>query len=299
MIDAEAFVDDDGTAYLYWGSGHNWRNGHCFVVRLKPDMVTFDGAPVDVTPANYFEAPLMVKAGDRYLLTYSDGKTTTDTYKVRYATGDTPFGPFQEAANSPILVTDATRDVISPGHHTVFRSGGQPYILYHRQALPWVPGRSEVLRQVVIDLLEVRADGTIANVQPSHGNHVAGFAPQRANGFDWTASERADTAGEDVGKAADRNYATLWKPAAAGRAELIADLGRVRQITSSELRPEFAHRIYRYGIEVSVDGREWQSIAPVTDRQGSPIRSPLDVNARYLRLVFPEGGAAVWEWVIH
>ena len=43
MIDAEAFVDEDGTAYLYWGSGLNWTNGHCFVVKLNPDMVSFDG----------------------------------------------------------------------------------------------------------------------------------------------------------------------------------------------------------------------------------------------------------------
>src|SRR5438094_253477 len=45
MIDAEAFIDDDGQTYLYWGSGLNWVNGHCFVVKLKPDMVSFDGEP--------------------------------------------------------------------------------------------------------------------------------------------------------------------------------------------------------------------------------------------------------------
>jgi beta-xylosidase len=27
MIDAEAFMDDDGSAWLYWGSGLNWING--------------------------------------------------------------------------------------------------------------------------------------------------------------------------------------------------------------------------------------------------------------------------------
>ncbi len=65
MIDAEAFIDDDGQAYLYWGSGLNWVNGHCFVVKLKPDMVHFDGVPKDVTPANYFEGPFMVKEKGR------------------------------------------------------------------------------------------------------------------------------------------------------------------------------------------------------------------------------------------
>ena len=32
MIDAECFIDDDGQAYLYWGSGLNWVNGKCFMV---------------------------------------------------------------------------------------------------------------------------------------------------------------------------------------------------------------------------------------------------------------------------
>ena len=180
MIDAEAFIDSDGQAYLYWGSGLNWTNGHCFVVKLKPDMVTFDGVPRDVTPANYFEGPFMVKAGKRYALTYSDGNTTKDTYKVRYAIGDTPFGPFKEAADSPILTTDASRDIVSPGHHAVFRSGGQAYILYHRQALPWPRGGEEVLRQIAVDPLRIGADGTLARVAPSHGGAVTGFAPARA-----------------------------------------------------------------------------------------------------------------------
>ena len=29
MIDAEAVLDDDGSAYLYWGSGWDWKNGRC------------------------------------------------------------------------------------------------------------------------------------------------------------------------------------------------------------------------------------------------------------------------------
>ncbi|WP_347303025.1 family 43 glycosylhydrolase [Croceibacterium sp. TMG7-5b_MA50] len=298
MIDAEAFIDDDGTPYLYWGSGINWVNGHCFAVRLKPDMVTFDGTPVDVTPANYFEAPRMIRAGDHYLLTYSDGKTTTDTYKVRYAVGDTPFGPFREAANSPILVTDIGRDVISPGHHTFFRSGARDYILYHRQALPWVPGRKEVLRQIVVDPVEVRTDGTIANIRPSHGTDVAGFVPRRERGLTWTASGSGDGNLHRPASAADDSYATMWKPAAGGALHLVADLGRARRLASSELRPEYADRPYRFGIEASMDGQNWQTVSAVAEQQGSPIRSRLDVTAQYVRLVFPDGGAAVWEWVI-
>ncbi|RZF63114.1 glycosyl hydrolase [Sphingomonas populi] len=298
MIDAEAFVDTDGRAYLYWGSGLNWVNGHCFAVRLAPDMVHFDGPPRDVTPAHYFEAPFMVKSGGHYLLTYSDGNTTKDTYKVRYAIGDTPLGPFREAANSPVLETSVARDVVSPGHHAVFRSGKQAYILYHRAALPWPRGGDEVLRQVAVDPLSIGADGTIGKVDPSHGTAVAGFAPARDRGLPWRASGSNDSdALYGPARAADDNYATLWKPAA-GPAQLVADLGRVRPVTGSRLRPEYATRDYRFGVESSSDGRTWRQIVPVGAHRGSPITVSHRTDARYLRLTFPDGRAALWEWSI-
>ena len=291
MIDAEAFVDDDGRAYLYWGSGLNWVNGHCFVVRLKPDMVTFDGTPRDVTPANYFEGPFMMKAHGRYLLTYSDGNTTRDTYKVRYAVGSTPFGPFKEAADSPILQTDAARDIVSPGHHAIFRSGRNSYILYHRQALPWPQHGDAVLRQVAVDRLTIRRDGTLAPVRPTHGSAVAGFAAARDRGLRWQPVG-------DGEHAADDNYATLWRAPANAVGTLTADLGSVRQVKGSRLRPEFATRSYRYAIEASRDGKRWTRLAAPRERSGSPIMLRHAVTARYLRLTVATPGAGLWEWSI-
>lgn len=298
MIDAEAFVDTDGRAYLYWGSGLNWTNGHCFVVRLRPDMVSFDGAPRDVTPAHYFEAPFMVKAGRHYVLTYSDGNTTKDTYKVRYAIGTTPFGPFREAANSPILSTDRAREIVSPGHHALFRSEGQAYILYHRQALPWPRGDDQVLRQVAVDPVRIGSDGQIARVVPSHGATVEGFVPARKRGLQWRASGTTGDPAFGPSRAADDNYATLWRGGADGPAHLVADLGVVRAVRASRLRPEYPTRPYRVGIEASDDGRTWRTVVPVAERQGSPITIPHGLRTRYLRLTVGDGHDGLWEWTI-
>ena len=166
MIDAEAFIDDDGQAYLYWGSGLNWVNGHCFVVKLKEDMVTFDGEIKDVTPENYFEAPVMIKRNEIYYLMYSDGKVIEDTYKVRYAMGDNPYGPFEEAETSPILSTDSDSITYSPGHHTIFNKNEQDYILYHRHS-PNSPESIDLLRELCVDSLKFNKNGLIENVQPS------------------------------------------------------------------------------------------------------------------------------------
>nr|WP_319397470.1 family 43 glycosylhydrolase [uncultured Carboxylicivirga sp.] len=149
-IDADCFIDDDGQAYLYWGSGFNWVNGTCMAVKLNDDMISFDGEPVDVTPAHYFEAPYMIKRFGKYYLMFSDGKAIDETYQVGYAVGDSPMGPFTTASNSPILTSSADSTIVGPGHHSVFRQGEQDYILYHKI---FPQGEEYVLRQLCIDSL--------------------------------------------------------------------------------------------------------------------------------------------------
>jgi len=163
MIDAECFIDEDNQVYLYWGSGLNWVNGHCFAVKLKPDMVTFDGKPKDITPPNYFEAPYMLKRRNKYFLMYSEGKATDFTYKIRYSTGPTPFGPWTEGINSPILKTSEDSTTYGPGHHTVFTVYNQDYILYHRI---FPQKESFVLRQLCIDSLNYDNNGNINEIKP-------------------------------------------------------------------------------------------------------------------------------------
>ena len=160
-IDPECFIDEDGQAYLYWGSGYNWINGHCMAVKLKADMKTFDGIPVDVTTPNYFEAPLMRKWNNKYYLMFSSGKATNATYCVGYAESSSPLGPFTEPANWKILQSSADSTVIGPGHHTVFRENGQDYILYHRI---FPQKEAYVLRQLCVDSLNFDKDGHILNV---------------------------------------------------------------------------------------------------------------------------------------
>lgn len=162
MIDAECFIDTDGQAYLYWGSGLNWVNGHCFAVKLQSDMVTFDGEPKDITPPNYFEGPFMFKKNGIYYLMYSQGKAIDYTYNVRYSVGKTPFGPWFEGKNSPILATSADSTTYGPGHHTVFTQNGQDYILYHRLQYP--PKENLVLRQLCLDSLNFDSLGNIKKV---------------------------------------------------------------------------------------------------------------------------------------
>lgn len=291
MIDAEAFIDDDGQAYLYWGSGLNWINGRCFVVKLKADMVTFDGEVRDVTPANYFEGPFMFKANGRYFLTYSNGNTTKDTYQVRYAVGASPLGPFTEPEDKPILATDAAQAIISPGHHAIFTAGGRPFILYHRHALPFPRDDDQVLRQIAVDPLVVEGDRLRVVTPTHHGADVPGFASHRPAGL------RATLTGSSEGavRAGDDNHATAWQAEAGGW--LAADLGRVTDIGPSEVRPAFAAQPFALMAEASADGRQWRTLLPQQTVSGSPVIIPAAGRARYLRLRLAQP-AAVLEWRI-
>lgn len=307
MIDAEAFLDSDGSAYLYWGSGLNWKDGHCFVVKLKADQATFEGEPQDVTPKNYFEGPFMLKHGGRYYLTYSNGNTTREDYRVHYAVGDTPFGPFTEASNSPILVTNKPNHIISPGHHAVFTKDGQSYILYHRHDIPKDPKRT--LRQACLEPLHFTADGLIEKVTPTHQGPalVQGRAESRslAAGAAVTASSQADDA-HGPARVLDDNYATRWaaaKEAQGGWVQL--DLGSRKQITRQEVRPEYAWKPYLFAVEASDDGQTWKTLADYTQApvSGSPILIEKSIATRYLRLTFPErskgADISLFEWAIY
>jgi len=163
-IDPDCFIDNDGQAYLYWGSGFNWVNGHCMVVKLKRDMISFDGKPIEITPPHYFEAPHMVKRKGVYYLMYSYGKAVDATYQIRYSTGKTPFGPWTEGKFDPIISTTSDSTTIGPGHHTVFMENGRYYILYHRIH----PQNKEyVLRELCLNNLNFDSKGNILKVDPS------------------------------------------------------------------------------------------------------------------------------------
>ncbi|MEO7933935.1 MAG: family 43 glycosylhydrolase [Chthoniobacterales bacterium] len=307
MIDAEGFIDDDGQAYLYWGSGLHWVNGKCWAVKLKPDMVTFDGEVRDVTPKNYFEGPFMTKHAGHYYLMYSHGKTIEETYAVHYAMGDTPFGPFTEASNSPVLRSDKANNILSTGHHAIFTHEGRTYILYHRHSIPFDP--KFIGRQVCVDELKFAADGLMENVVPSHDGSA--FLQNRLQGRVNLAEKATATASsvkdEFTGAACvlDDNYATRWAPAPDSPENwLQLDLGQVQKITSQEIRFEYAWKSYLCSVETSLDGKSWNPLANylTTPASGSPVIIDKPVEARFLRLVFPKPNRtqspALWEWSV-
>lgn len=155
-IDPTVFTDDDGQAYLYWGSYWGAR-----AVKLKPTMIELDG-PV-VTPQglqDFWEAPFMFKRNGLYYMIYAandtNGCVTSSSYACqRYATATNPMGPWTHRGVVLGQVSSTTN------HAGVAQFNGQWYMVYHNAN---TPGGGNFRRSVAVDLLHFNADGTMQRV---------------------------------------------------------------------------------------------------------------------------------------
>ena len=155
-IDPMVFIDDDGSAYLYFGQGN------CNVVKLNDDMISYDPDAVKkINPPGYNEGSFVLKRNGIYYLMWSEFDTRDPRYSVAYGTSDSPMGPFKKAKENPILKAKGL--VKGAGHHSVVQVPGKDewYIAYHRFA---IPGGTGYKRETCISPMRFNPDGTIQKV---------------------------------------------------------------------------------------------------------------------------------------
>ncbi|MEO6819775.1 MAG: family 43 glycosylhydrolase [Ginsengibacter sp.] len=311
-IDAECFVDDDGQAYLYWGSSNSGFDieGRCLGVKLNPDMISFNGQPKDVTPPHYFEAPYMFKKNETYYFSYSWGKTWDPTYQVRYSTGPTPFGPWTEGMMRPILGTDEKDEKIkSTGHHTILKFNDKYYIIYHRfNTLDRYP-ISQKLRQVAADELNFNADGSIKKVVTTNRGvgalKDAGNKTNLAFKCNVTSSSDLDSIVTPAKYSVDENNGTLWIGGHYAQEWIMLDLGTIKSFTEIQVFPEFPIKAYQYKIEISEDNKTWKLADDQWENKkiGSPLISQSKFSVRYIRVTMrnekENSRPGIWEIKIY
>lgn len=166
-IDASPFIDDDGTAWLYWKNDGNAINVDTW---MKVQKLAQDGLSVTGELTKLFrqdqawegplvEGPAVVKVDDTYHLFYSGNGFWTDQYGVGHATASSPTGPFTKTPE-PILKSN---DVAAgPGHNQLFKVGDQWWTVYHAWA-PGSVGDNAVGRQMWLG--RVTFEGTKASIE--------------------------------------------------------------------------------------------------------------------------------------
>lgn len=119
------------------------------------------------------EGSYIFKEGDTYYMMYSANYYVGQYYAVGYATSKNPLGPFEKAANNPVLQKNVAEGgyVTGTGHNMVLTVDGQRYCVYH--------GRTEKTgndRVVFIDPMEVLPDGQLVvygpTVDPAKGFEI-------------------------------------------------------------------------------------------------------------------------------
>ncbi len=163
-IDPMAFIDPrSGKAYLYAGGS---AGAKLRVWELGDDMISIlREVPVE-QPPQFTEGAFMHERAGVYYLSYSHGHWNESDYSVHYATAASPLGPWRY--RGAILSSDAHH--AGPGHHSVVRTaGGAWLIVYHRWERPPDRGPFEGQRQIAIEHLYYRPDGTIRPIVMTDG----------------------------------------------------------------------------------------------------------------------------------
>ena len=146
-IDPAVFVDDDGSAFIYWG------NSVCKWARLKDNMVELDG-PIHTIPLPAFtEAPWVHKRGDYYYLSYASQFPEV----IDYAMSTSPEGPWEPKGRLNELVPNSPTN-----HQGIVEYKDNWYFVYHNGRLPT---GGEFRRSVCIDYLYYSDDNTLKKVQ--------------------------------------------------------------------------------------------------------------------------------------
>lgn len=147
-IDPAVYIDDDGQAYLFWGS---WNAGRW--VKLKDSLLELDGEVHNLEAHNFFEAPWIHKRGDTYYLSYASHYPSTTEYSISKSI----TGPWEyKGVINDLLPKSETN------HQGIIEFKGQWYFVYHNAQ---AEGGGVYRRSVCVDKLEYNDDGTIKKVE--------------------------------------------------------------------------------------------------------------------------------------
>lgn len=307
-IDAEIFIDEDGQAYVFWGRRH--------VAKLNKDMITVDSTTIQIisTPRKeYSEGPIFFKRKGIYYYLYTIGGD--EKYQYAYVMSKTsPTGPFTAPKEDIISTTNYENGVYGPGHGSVFNLEGTDNFYFAYLEF----GRRSTNRQTYVNKMEFNEDGTIKpielnlngvgqlrnvkqnkciNIDTIYASSIA--KPQYIEPMKDTLCKRTEYFIPSF--AIDKSNGSRWMADKQDEKRyIVADLGKAKKISKSEIyfvRPTSGHS---YKLEGSKDGIEWEICGGNDDLKiQSPHIDIISKKYRFLRIRITEGITGIWEWNIY
>lgn len=179
LFDPAVLVDEDGTAYIYFGGGIPSEDkadnpGTARVAKLADDMISLDGNPAVIENVSYlFEDSGINKIDGVYYYSYCSNFNVPEdkaeeigfhSGEIITMSGENPMGPFTLCGS----ILKNPQFYFGRGgnnHHCMFEFEGQWYMSYHARILEEAMGVDKGYRSTNIDKVTFDDAGNIEMIQ--------------------------------------------------------------------------------------------------------------------------------------
>jgi hypothetical protein len=320
LQDPALFIDDDGQAYMYWGSSNKFPIRAKKLdrsLRFRPSEETYELFNLepekhgwerfgenhsDTILGGYIEGPWPTKYKGKYYLQFAAPGTEFNVYGDGVYVGESPLGPFEYAPNNPVSYKPGGF-ITGAGHgSTVLGPGGQ-YWHFTTMAVNVNIGWE---RRIGMFPAYFDTDGLLhcdtyfgdyPHYMPAHPGRKGEFTGWMLLSYNKPVKASTTTGEYIPSNLLDEHIKTFWLAAANDEKQWIEiDLTSPYSVHAIQLNfNDYQSGLYgklpgmyhRYRFEGSLDGDHWQTIVDRSnsfrDTPNAYMELPTPVKLRYIR----------------
>ena len=319
LQDPALFIDDDGAAYIYWGSsnlypirGQRLNKDHRFIrfggvdSLFNKDMdkhgwERFGENNSDTIPG-YIEGPWMTKHNHKYYLQYGAPGTEFNVYADGVYVSDHPLGPFEYAPNNPVSFKPGGF-MNGAGHGSTVKGPQGRY--WHFASMALSANVNWERRLCMFPLFFDEDDlmwsdtnfGDYPHYVPSESGKAGEFTGWMLLSYKKPVTVSSSAGDHTPEKLTDEQVKTYWLAADNGSGQWAAiDLEKpgmvyALQINYFDHKSDLYGRIpglrHRYVVEGSLNGWDWEVVIDKSnsykDNPNDYVELPQPARIRYLR----------------
>lgn len=322
LQDPDLFIDDDGRAYMFWGSsnvypirGVELDRNHRFLRKgeqkelfgldlEKHGWERFGENHLDTVTnlGGFIEGPWLTKHDGRYYMQYAAPGTEFNVYADGVYVADSPMGPYRYQAHNPVSYKPGGY-INGAGHGSTVKGPGGKYWHFASMALSinvnWE-------RRLCMFPAGFDADGIMyvdtrfgdyPRYAPGEGVNAGKFRGWMLLSYGKPVMASTSVGDFEPSALTDEQTRTYWLAAANDERQWVTiDLEEISDVNAlqinyhdykSDMYGRYEGLRHRYIVEVSADGEKWDIIADRSDSyKDTPnayIELPEAVAARYVR----------------
>lgn len=318
LQDPDLFIDDDGQAYMFWGSSNKWPvrgkkldKNKAFrpgvdhdLFNLNPEMNGWErfGENHSDTLPGYIEGPWMTKHNNKYYLQYGAPGTEFNVYGDGAYMADNPLGPYEYMPNNPFSYKPGGF-INGMGHGSTVEGENNSYWHLSTMAVGVNVGweRRIGMFQTFFDKDGLMHSDTYFGDYPHHvpasANKPGEFAGWMLLSYNKPVKVSSSVEEYGAENIVDENAQTFWLAENKGADQWIEiDLEKEADIRSiqlnyhdyeSDMYGRYPHLKHQYTIEVSKNGRDWEMLIDKSentkDVPNDYVELEEPIRARYVK----------------